>query len=1044
MTDVARLGVGIELVGRQRGAGDAHRRARPRRDRPRRRGAAVRRRRGRQVPAGDRDRPSTPRAGLHRCSSAAASTRPSRRCPTCRSPRSSAGWPTPPRPGRRSTPALRHLLPGPRTRAASRPSGPRARPGAGLRRGARRRSTSSAASGPTLLVVEDLHWADRSSRDLLVFLLSRLAGQRLRGAGHLPLRRPAPPAPAAPGARRAGPAARRGAGRAGPLGPGRHAGSWSAGSPTATLPEPVAARRRPRAARATRSSPRSWSRPRLPTGLPHERSPRCCSPGSTALQPDDPAGAADGRRSPAAGSATTSWPRCPGWTTTSWSRRCARRSPHHVLVAEPGSARRRRLRVPARAAARGGVRRPAARRAEPAARRVRGAARRPRRGRATRAAPPSSPTTRWPRHDLPAGAGRVGRGGRARPTSGRRPAELLLHAERALELWPAVPDAEAVAGRRRGHASPGGRPGAPAPPATRTAASRSARRALELAEQRGEPQLSADAAAPLRAAAAGPGRPGAGGARRRPSGAVELLAGEPPSGDLGLGARRARPGARRGSTGSEATAEARAAGAGGRAAAVPDDDVDAPRAERRRPGHAGRVRRVRRSRRSGPASSSPRPTALARGARPPRRGAARPLRRRHLAARRRPAARRPATAFAAGERARPRPPARPGAATGSTCGSATVIARFVHGDWDAAEAAAELAGRVRVGDRRRAGSPPPGCSSPSAAAGSTRPSDGWPSCASARPADDQVVLLLGPDRRRGGAVAGPPAGWPRSGSTRRWRGLRRRWSPAPTWARSCSARSGWRRRPSCAADGGRRPPRPREAAAGELAAAADARPPRSGLARGPARSARRAGPGCGRADAGADPRAGSVRARTRGPTGRRGVRLRRARLPAGLRAAAARRGAARARRRRRGGSARGRARTCGRPRRHGRRSWAPRPLAGGGAARSPRRAGSSRLGHRSGRAAARRRSAHARASGRCSTLVAGGRTNRQVGAELFISEKTVSVHLSRVMAKLGAASRTEAVSVAYARGLLSPGGEPDRRTPLSPSPLPLGNYAAER
>ncbi len=54
-------------------------------------------------------------------------------------------------------------------------------------------------------------------------------------------------------------------------------------------------------------------------------------------------------------------------------------------------------------------------------------------------------------------------------------------------------------------------------------------------------------------------------------------------------------------------------------------------------------------------------------------------------------------------------------------------------------------------------------------------------------------------------------------------------------------------------------------------------------------------------------------------------------------------------------------------------------------------------------------------------LVAGGRTNRQVGAELFISEKTVSVHLSRVMAKLGASSRTEAVSVAYARGLLEVG-----------------------
>ncbi|HEY0813811.1 MAG TPA: AAA family ATPase [Pseudonocardia sp.] len=53
-------------------------------------------------------------------------------------------------------------------------------------------------------------------------------------------------------------------------------------------------------------------------------------------------------------------------------------------------------------------------------------------------------------------------------------------------------------------------------------------------------------------------------------------------------------------------------------------------------------------------------------------------------------------------------------------------------------------------------------------------------------------------------------------------------------------------------------------------------------------------------------------------------------------------------------------------------------------------------------------------------LVADGRTNRQVGAELYISEKTVSVHLSRVMAKLGASSRTEAVSIAYAKGLLDP------------------------
>lgn len=50
--------------------------------------------------------------------------------------------------------------------------------------------------------------------------------------------------------------------------------------------------------------------------------------------------------------------------------------------------------------------------------------------------------------------------------------------------------------------------------------------------------------------------------------------------------------------------------------------------------------------------------------------------------------------------------------------------------------------------------------------------------------------------------------------------------------------------------------------------------------------------------------------------------------------------------------------------------------------------------------------------------VALGLTNRGIGEVLFISEKTVSVHLSRLMARLGAAGRAEAVSLAYERGLL--------------------------
>jgi DNA-binding CsgD family transcriptional regulator/tetratricopeptide (TPR) repeat protein len=50
--------------------------------------------------------------------------------------------------------------------------------------------------------------------------------------------------------------------------------------------------------------------------------------------------------------------------------------------------------------------------------------------------------------------------------------------------------------------------------------------------------------------------------------------------------------------------------------------------------------------------------------------------------------------------------------------------------------------------------------------------------------------------------------------------------------------------------------------------------------------------------------------------------------------------------------------------------------------------------------------------------LAQGRTNRQIGAELYISEKTASVHVSNIIAKLGANSRTEAVAIAAQRGLL--------------------------
>ena len=50
-------------------------------------------------------------------------------------------------------------------------------------------------------------------------------------------------------------------------------------------------------------------------------------------------------------------------------------------------------------------------------------------------------------------------------------------------------------------------------------------------------------------------------------------------------------------------------------------------------------------------------------------------------------------------------------------------------------------------------------------------------------------------------------------------------------------------------------------------------------------------------------------------------------------------------------------------------------------------------------------------------LVAAGRTNRQIGEQLFMSEKTASVHVSRILAKLEVSTRGEAGAVAHRLGL---------------------------
>ncbi len=66
--------------------------------------------------------------------------------------------------------------------------------------------------------------------------------------------------------------------------------------------------------------------------------------------------------------------------------------------------------------------------------------------------------------------------------------------------------------------------------------------------------------------------------------------------------------------------------------------------------------------------------------------------------------------------------------------------------------------------------------------------------------------------------------------------------------------------------------------------------------------------------------------------------------------------------------------------------------------------------------------------------VAAGRSNREIGERLFISQKTASVHVSNILAKLGAATRTQAAAIAHQegrdRGRLSPPGSVPHLPPL--------------
>ncbi len=53
-------------------------------------------------------------------------------------------------------------------------------------------------------------------------------------------------------------------------------------------------------------------------------------------------------------------------------------------------------------------------------------------------------------------------------------------------------------------------------------------------------------------------------------------------------------------------------------------------------------------------------------------------------------------------------------------------------------------------------------------------------------------------------------------------------------------------------------------------------------------------------------------------------------------------------------------------------------------------------------------------------LLAGGRSNRDLAAELFVSERTVKTHVSNILAKLRVADRTQAALWAVRHGLVPP------------------------
>ena len=78
-------------------------------------------------------------------------------------------------------------------------------------------------------------------------------------------------------------------------------------------------------------------------------------------------------------------------------------------------------------------------------------------------------------------------------------------------------------------------------------------------------------------------------------------------------------------------------------------------------------------------------------------------------------------------------------------------------------------------------------------------------------------------------------------------------------------------------------------------------------------------------------------------------------------------------------------------------------------------------------------------------LLATGKTNGEIAAELIIGETTVKTHVTRILMKLGVRDRVQAVVLAYETRLVSPGLPTKNRTQrLMPNPEARGAVPAEQ